>query len=52
MASPRPFTSADRPPPQYDDDDSWEDDEKFLFDTFVRASPSLGGGVVPQPRVV
>ena len=37
MASPRPFTSADRPPPQYDDDDSWDDDEKFLFDTFVRA---------------
>ena len=36
MASPRPFTSADRPPPQYDDDDSWDDDEKFLFDTFVR----------------
>lgn len=34
MATPRPFTSPDRPPPQYPDDDSLDPESLFLLDTF------------------
>ncbi len=34
QAVPRPFTSADRPPPRYPDDHSVDREALFLLDTF------------------